>query len=65
MADLNIARIFVSLERLLFPTTPSELRPAVQSTAETADSMRAVLDGRRLPIRVDPFTRFESPRGRF
>jgi hypothetical protein len=66
MIDLNIGRIFARWEKLLFPTTPLELRPAVQSTAGTAaDSVRAVLDGRRLPIRIDPFTGFESPPGRF
>ena len=65
MNDLNIARIFASLERLIFPMTPLELGPAVQSSAGTVDSVRAVLDGRRLPVRVDPFTGFESPPARF
>ena len=61
----NIARILARWERLLFPTTPRDARPVVESPGSDVDSVGDVLDGRELPLRVDPFTGFESPPGRF
>ncbi len=62
----NIARILAKCESFLFPTMPLETRPAVESTgAMAADSVIAVLAGRRLGARLEPFTGFASPPGRF
>ena len=66
MTGPNIIRILARCESLLFPTKPLETRPAVESTgAMAADSVIAVLQGRRLSARLEPFTGFASPPGRF
>ena len=62
----NITRIFAKCESVLFPTKPLETGPAVRSTgAMAADSVVAVLAGRRLGARLEPFMGFGSPPGRF
>jgi hypothetical protein len=66
MTVTNIVRILARCESLLFPTTSLETRPAVESTdATVSDSVIAVLAGRRLGTRLEPFTGFASPPGRF
>jgi len=66
MTVTNITRILARCESLLFPTKPLETRPADESTgAMVADSVIAVLAGRRLGARLEPFTGFASPPGRF
>jgi hypothetical protein len=55
------ARIVNRLETLLFPTTVQEL----SAPEPLADLITAVLNGRRLTARLDPFTGFGSPPNRF
>ena len=66
MTVTNIIRILARCESLLFPTKQLETRPEVECTgAMVADSVIAVLAGRRLGARLEPFTGFASPPGRF
>ena len=66
MTVTKFVRILARCERLLFPTQPRETRPAVESTgALVGDSVIAVLAGRALGTRLEPFTGFASPPGRF
>ena len=62
MTGPNIVRILSKGKNLLFPTKPLKTRPAAESTA---DSVIAVLAGRRLGARLEPFRGFASPPGRF
>lgn len=56
-----IVRIVNRLETALFPTTiPEPFAPEPH-----ADQVRAVLNGRQLTPRLDPFTGFGSPPHRF
>ena len=61
----NIARTLARWESALFPTAPVEICSVDGSKVATAESVRAVLDGRPLMTRLEPFIGFASPPGRF
>ena len=60
-----IARFLARCESLLFPRNALETRTVDTAVGAVTDPLVAVLEGRELPDRGEPFTGFASPPGRF
>lgn len=61
----KLERFLATCERFLFSTETLETLPGLVARGLDIEAAKSVLRGRQLARRIEPFTGFASPPGRF